>query len=266
MPCLREGRARSGSRAATARTLDARAPRAPAARAPSARCAPPRGSRCGAARGHPPSMPRPRDARRAPSREERAGQRTPSRLIRSRPTVPAAGVRLPRASPPACPCEEPPCPATPTSVSRRSTTRSCCSRSRTRYMHVASTLIFEAGPLRRPEGGIDFEAIAARRRPRCTLIPRYRQKLKYIPLESHPVWVDDDRFNLDYHVRHTALPRPGQRRAAEGALRAHHAAAPRPLAAALGDVGRRGSRGRPLRADLEGPPLHDRRRLRASTC
>jgi len=77
------------------------------------------------------------------------------------------------------------------------------------YMHVASTLIFEAGPLRKPEGGIDMESIRAATAAALHLIPRYRQKLKYVPVENSPVWIDDDRFNLDYHLRHTSLPKPG---------------------------------------------------------
>jgi diacylglycerol O-acyltransferase len=77
------------------------------------------------------------------------------------------------------------------------------------YMHVASTLIFEAGPLRKPEGGIDMDAIRDATAAALHLIPRYRQKLKYVPVENSPVWVDDDRFNLDYHLRHTSLPKPG---------------------------------------------------------
>jgi WS/DGAT/MGAT family acyltransferase len=77
------------------------------------------------------------------------------------------------------------------------------------YMHVASTQIFESGPLRTPEGGIDADRIKRAIAGSLHLIPRYRQKLMDVPFESHPVWVDDDRFNLDYHVRHTALPRPG---------------------------------------------------------
>src|SRR5690606_32502145 len=40
-------------------------------------------------------------------------------------------------------------------------------------------------------------------------IPRYRQRLEHIPWDRSPVWVDDDDFHLDYHVRHTSLPRPG---------------------------------------------------------
>lgn len=77
------------------------------------------------------------------------------------------------------------------------------------YMHVASTLIFEAAPLRRPEGGIDLDAVRRATAAALPLIPRYRQKLRLIPIENHPVWVDDDHFDLDYHLRHTALPRPG---------------------------------------------------------
>ena len=77
------------------------------------------------------------------------------------------------------------------------------------YMHVASTMVFEAGPLRRADGGIDADALKARIGASLHRIPRYRQKLAWIPFENHPVWVDDDCFNLDYHVRHTALPRPG---------------------------------------------------------
>src|SRR5437763_11115118 len=47
-------------------------------------------------------------------------------------------------------------------------------------------------------------------RGRLHLVPRYRQKLATPPLETgRPVWVDDPNFNLDYHVRHTALPEPG---------------------------------------------------------
>jgi diacylglycerol O-acyltransferase len=77
------------------------------------------------------------------------------------------------------------------------------------YMHVASTMVFETGPLRREDGGIDAAAVKALIGGALHRIPRYRQKLGWIPLQNHPVWIDDDRFNLDYHVRHTGLPRPG---------------------------------------------------------
>ncbi len=77
------------------------------------------------------------------------------------------------------------------------------------YMHVASTMVFDAGPLRREDGGIDADALREKIAASLHRIPRYRQKLAWIPFENHPVWIDDDSFNLDYHVRHTALPRPG---------------------------------------------------------
>jgi WS/DGAT/MGAT family acyltransferase len=79
----------------------------------------------------------------------------------------------------------------------------------TGYMHVASTQVFEAGPLRKENGGIDADAFKALTEGLLHLIPRYRQRLAWIPIENHPVWVDDERFNVDYHIRHTSLPRPG---------------------------------------------------------
>jgi WS/DGAT/MGAT family acyltransferase len=79
------------------------------------------------------------------------------------------------------------------------------------HMHVAATLIYEAGPLRTEEGGIDVRRIKRATEAVLHLIPRYRQKLEWIPLLNHPVWVDDPRFELDYHIRHRALPKPGSR-------------------------------------------------------
>ncbi len=80
------------------------------------------------------------------------------------------------------------------------------------HMHVAGAFVFEAGSLRKPEGGLDIERIRAYVDSRLHKIPRYRQRIKTIPLENHPVWVDDDRFNIHYHVRHTSLPEPGDDR------------------------------------------------------
>jgi diacylglycerol O-acyltransferase / wax synthase len=79
-------------------------------------------------------------------------------------------------------------------------------------MHVAGTATYEASALRTPEGGIDVDRIRAYVSSRLHLIPRYRQRLAFIPIENHPVWIDDDHFNIHYHVRHTALPRPGDER------------------------------------------------------
>ena len=45
---------------------------------------------------------------------------------------------------------------------------------------------------------------------RLHLVPRYRQRLAFVPFDQgRPVWVDDPHFQVPFHVRHTALPRPG---------------------------------------------------------
>jgi diacylglycerol O-acyltransferase / wax synthase len=77
-------------------------------------------------------------------------------------------------------------------------------------MHVGAVAIFEAGPLARPEGGVDIDRI--RGLVEALLVPRYRQRIARIPVTDHPVWVDDARFNLQYHVRHMSLPAPGDER------------------------------------------------------
>jgi len=80
------------------------------------------------------------------------------------------------------------------------------------HMHVAGAFVFEAGPLARPAGGLDIDRLRDYVESRLRQIPRYRQRIATIPLERHPVWVDDDRFNIHYHLRHTALPAPGDER------------------------------------------------------
>jgi diacylglycerol O-acyltransferase / wax synthase len=71
------------------------------------------------------------------------------------------------------------------------------------HMHVASTIIFEgSAPTHR-----EFRDHIA---SRLHLVPRFRQKLRFVPFDQgRPVWVDDPYLNLDYHVRQTALPAPG---------------------------------------------------------
>lgn len=81
--------------------------------------------------------------------------------------------------------------------------------SRTSHMHVAGVAIFDAKPLMTDEGGIDIETIKAHIHSKLQYIPRYRQRLEWVPYNRHPVWVDDAQFTFDYHVRHTSLPRPG---------------------------------------------------------
>ena len=76
------------------------------------------------------------------------------------------------------------------------------------FSHSATTLVFEPGPLQQ-DRGVDFAAIRHGIESRLHRAPRYRQRLKWIPWEDHPVWVDDREFNLDFHVRHSSLPHPG---------------------------------------------------------
>jgi WS/DGAT/MGAT family acyltransferase len=76
-------------------------------------------------------------------------------------------------------------------------------------MHIASVLVCDAGPLRKREGGIDVELFKCATESFLHLVPRYRQRLHEIPFFGHSVWVDDPHFDLDYHIRHTALPVPG---------------------------------------------------------
>lgn len=80
------------------------------------------------------------------------------------------------------------------------------------HMHVGALAIFEGGDLARPDGGIDFARIRRLAGPSITRNQRFRQRLEHVPLLGHPVWVDDARFQLDYHLRHTSLPEPGDER------------------------------------------------------
>jgi WS/DGAT/MGAT family acyltransferase len=84
--------------------------------------------------------------------------------------------------------------------------------SRTVHMHVGSVGIFEPGPLGNEDGGIDFDRILELVEFDLRRAPRFRQRLARTPLSGRPVWVDDERFNLLYHVRHTSLPVPGDER------------------------------------------------------
>jgi diacylglycerol O-acyltransferase / wax synthase len=74
------------------------------------------------------------------------------------------------------------------------------------HMHIASCAIFE-GPVP------DYDDVVAAIRAKLPLVPRYRQRVRFVPgALGRPVWVDDANFNLNYHVRHTALPSPGSQR------------------------------------------------------
>jgi diacylglycerol O-acyltransferase len=72
-------------------------------------------------------------------------------------------------------------------------------------MHNATLEIFDP-----QDSGFDYEALIAHIEDRITFVPRYRQHLRRVPGRlGNPVWVDDPDFDLGYHVRRSALPRPG---------------------------------------------------------
>jgi WS/DGAT/MGAT family acyltransferase len=71
------------------------------------------------------------------------------------------------------------------------------------HMHVAGCMVFEGPPP-------DYEELLVQIESRLHLVPRYRQRLAFVPFnQGRPVWVDDPHFKAAFHVRHTALPRPG---------------------------------------------------------
>jgi diacylglycerol O-acyltransferase len=80
------------------------------------------------------------------------------------------------------------------------------------HMHIGSVSIYESAPLRGEAGGIDFERVLDFTDAQLHKAPRLRQRLAWVPGFGQPGWVDDDRFNLRFHVRHTALPPPGDLR------------------------------------------------------
>lgn len=77
-------------------------------------------------------------------------------------------------------------------------------------MHVGALSVFEGGPLLDAGGRLRIAEIRDLVQARLSRMPRFRRRLMHVPYDQgRPIWVDDDRFDITYHVRHTALPRPG---------------------------------------------------------
>lgn len=71
-------------------------------------------------------------------------------------------------------------------------------------MHIGSLMVFD-GP------APSYEELCAYLDSRLDQVPRYRQRIQTVPLNlSQPIWVDDPDFELEFHVRHTAVPKPGK--------------------------------------------------------
>lgn len=72
-------------------------------------------------------------------------------------------------------------------------------------MHVGSVAIFQP-----PEEGFDYDRLVKLIKGRIALVPRFRQRVRWVPGGlANPVWVDDESFDVTYHVRRSALPKPG---------------------------------------------------------
>ena len=72
-------------------------------------------------------------------------------------------------------------------------------------MHVGSVMVFQP-----PDQGFDYDRLVALITNRIAFVPRYRQRVREVPGRlANPVWVDDVHFDITYHVRRSALPRPG---------------------------------------------------------
>ena len=71
------------------------------------------------------------------------------------------------------------------------------------HMHVAGCMVFDGD-------APTYDELVGQISSRLHLVPRYRQRLAFVPFnQGRPVWVDDPHFNIAFHVRHTALPSPG---------------------------------------------------------
>ncbi|MGH8978631.1 MAG: wax ester/triacylglycerol synthase domain-containing protein, partial [Acidimicrobiia bacterium] len=77
-------------------------------------------------------------------------------------------------------------------------------------MHVGAVSILEGGNLVDERGRFRIDDVRRLVLARLHLMPRFRRRLMWVPYDQgRPIWVDDERFDITYHVRHTALPRPG---------------------------------------------------------
>jgi diacylglycerol O-acyltransferase len=84
--------------------------------------------------------------------------------------------------------------------------------SATSPMHVGAVAVFRRGPLIDASGALDAERVRLRVASAMAGLRRYRQRLVHVAGAAHWAWVDDASFDLAFHVRHTALPRPGTER------------------------------------------------------
>ena len=129
------------------------------------------------------------------------------------------------------------------------------------YGHVGSLAILD--PSTAENGEVTIEAVREQLQKRLHLIPPFTSRLAGVPLGiDWPYWVRDDHFDIGYHCRELALPKPGQHGTAPGAGGAHLLASARLLATALGAVFDPRPRGWARGPDDEDPSCRGRRHVR----
>ena len=127
------------------------------------------------------------------------------------------------------------------------------------HMHVAGLMILDPSSV---EGGVDLEKVKEVYGARLHLAPPFRRRLAEVPFGlHHPLWIEDPDFDIDYHIRATALPAPGHQGAAVDARRPAVGHPARPQPPAVGGLGDRGPGGRQRRRAVQGPPRRHRRRV-----
>ncbi|MDP9330306.1 MAG: wax ester/triacylglycerol synthase family O-acyltransferase [Actinomycetota bacterium] len=83
------------------------------------------------------------------------------------------------------------------------------------HMHVAGLSVFDP----REDGPLTYDDVQRVVEARLHLAPRLRQRVQPVPANlGHPLWVDDERFDLDFHLRRAAVPSPGERFQVERAI------------------------------------------------
>lgn len=77
------------------------------------------------------------------------------------------------------------------------------------HMHVGAVAVFDGGGLVGPDGGLDAPTVRDAIAASLATLPRFRERVRFFPLLG-TVWSPDPDFDLDFHIRHTAIPRPGR--------------------------------------------------------
>ena len=78
--------------------------------------------------------------------------------------------------------------------------------------HVCAVALFDPPSGAAPAGGFEIGRVREYVASRLHLLPRYRQRLAFVPVQGLPIWIDDARFDIACHVQHAGLPRPGGRK------------------------------------------------------